>query len=101
MGKAVLLDEWLWSADGRLGRPLVPPLLPSDVPNADVVARLEEEVRHQADAVRQLKLDRGNQDAAVQRAVQSLQEAKARAAEAKELLEAFGGESSSLIKGYM
>ena len=61
-GRALLFDRWTLT-DGRIGAPLVPALLPSEVPGDADVQRADEAVRRQADEVRRLKLQQrlGNQ----------------------------------------
>jgi hypothetical protein len=51
----MLFDKWVFS-DGRMGRPMVPPLHPTEIPDTKAVAEAEEQVRVQAEAVRRLKV---------------------------------------------
>ncbi|KAF5834157.1 hypothetical protein DUNSADRAFT_9276 [Dunaliella salina] len=88
--RALLFDSWAFE-DGRVGRPLLPAIFPSQVPVQDDLLSAEESVRTQADAVRALKVrdGLGNQDPRVVSAVQRLQELKCEAAIIHALLLAY------------
>ncbi|GAX77140.1 hypothetical protein CEUSTIGMA_g4586.t1 [Chlamydomonas eustigma] len=98
IGRALLFDRWVFS-DGRLGRPLVPALYPTQIPDASSVPEAEEQVKFQADHVRNLKvhLGLGNQDALVAESVSLLQTKKAAALYVRKLHNAYTGSSSQLV----
>jgi len=90
--RALLFDSWTFE-DGRVGRPLLPAILPSQVPVQGDLLSAEEDVRAQADAVRALKVQDGlgNKDPKVVSAVLKLQELKSKAASIHALLLAYTG----------
>ncbi|KAJ9530574.1 hypothetical protein QJQ45_012489 [Haematococcus lacustris] len=95
VGFAWLWERWHW-ADGRMGRPHVPPLLPDQVPSETDLAHAEDGVRQQADSVRSLKTLGGASTNVLPAAVEELQRRKAEVAHIRRLMQAYD-DSTSLL----
>lgn len=114
-GAAVLFDSWEARRHKRPdrqqtqeevqvqvleGRPLVPEVLSGWRPSEGQVAELQESVRAQADAIREMKTAQGlkNQDPRVVAAVAQLQTLKTQLELAQRLGAAFGGDSPGVVQ---